>query len=102
MNVFQKTKRRFTSLPVVRQISVTTTAVMTSPAFADGFSKASTLMEKISTGLLGLAVVTITVATCIVGYKVLWDGKSIHDCKNIIIGGILIASGSEIGSLLAG
>jgi type IV secretion system protein VirB2 len=101
MNLLHRTKRAFFSLPGIRQLSLITTAVMTSPAFADGFTKASSLMDKISTGLMGLAVITITVAVCIVGYKVLWDGKSIHDCKNIIIGGILIASASEIGSMLA-
>jgi type IV secretion system protein VirB2 len=73
---------------------------LSAPVFADGFSKAETLLEKISSGLSGLAVVTITIAVIWVGYKVLWDGKSLHDCKGIIIGGILIASAAEIGSML--
>ena len=73
---------------------------LSAPVFADGFSKAETLLEKISSGLSGLAIVTITIAVIWVGYKVLWDGKSLHDCKGIIIGGILIASAAEIGSML--
>ena len=80
--------------------AVAASAAMSSPAFADGFAKAETLLEKISSGLTGLAIVTITIAVIWVGYKVLWDGKSLHDCKGIIIGGILIASGAEIGALL--
>jgi type IV secretion system protein VirB1 len=34
----------------------------TTPAFADGFTRANTVMEKVSTGLHGLAAITITVA----------------------------------------
>ncbi|WP_337049937.1 TrbC/VirB2 family protein [Serratia fonticola] len=83
-----------------RLAAVATSVALSSPALADGFAKAETLLEKISTGLTGLAIVTITIATIWIGYKVLWDGKSIMDCKNIIIGGILIASGAEIAALL--
>lgn len=85
-----------------RVTAATLCLVLCSPAFGGGFVKANTLMQKISTGLMGLAIVVITVATTIVGYKVLWDGKSLHDCKNIIIGGIIIASAAEFASILAG
>ncbi|HDX9051773.1 TPA: TrbC/VirB2 family protein [Yersinia enterocolitica] len=70
-----------------------------SPAFADGFSKANDLMGKISTGLHGVAAITITVAVVWVGYKVLWNGQSLKDCGNIIIGAILIISGAEFANL---
>ncbi|MBS0847043.1 TrbC/VirB2 family protein [Citrobacter sp. JGM124] len=84
----------------IRPAAVSASAALPLPALADGFSKAERLLEKISAGLTGLAIVTITIAVIWVGYKVLWDGKSLHDCKGIIIGGILIASGAEIGALL--
>nr|EIQ9989635.1 TrbC/VirB2 family protein [Escherichia coli] len=42
--------------------AVAASAAMSSPAFADGFAKAETLLEKISSGLTGLAIVTITIA----------------------------------------
>ncbi|QDY44501.1 TrbC/VirB2 family protein [Candidatus Pantoea soli] len=71
-----------------------------SPAFADGFTKADTLLEKVSSGLMGLAVVTITIAALIVGYRTLYDGRALSESKNIIIGGIIIASVSEIASIL--
>lgn len=71
-----------------------------SPAFADGFNRANTVMEKVSTGLHGLAAITITVAVIWVGYKTLWNGESLKSCGYIIIGGILIGGGSEIGALL--
>ena len=51
--------------------AVAASAAMSSPAFADGFAKAETLLEKISSGLTGLAIVTITIAVIWVGYKVL-------------------------------
>lgn len=70
------------------------------PAFADGFQRANTVMEKVSTGLHSLAAITITVAVIWIGYKTLWKGESLSQCGYIIIGGILIGGGSEIGALL--
>ncbi|MBK0166653.1 TrbC/VirB2 family protein [Klebsiella sp. S69] len=76
------------------------TAFSATPVFADGFQRANTVMEKVSTGLHGLAAITITVAVIWVGYKTLWKGESLSQCAYIIIGGILIGGGSEIGALL--
>ncbi|STV06000.1 type IV secretory pathway VirB2 component [Klebsiella pneumoniae] len=70
------------------------------PALADGFQRANTVMQKVSTGLHGLAAITITVAVIWIGYKTLWKGESLSQCGYIIIGGILIGGGSEIGALL--
>lgn len=67
------------------------------PALADGFVRATTIMQKVATGLHGLAAITITVAVIWVGYKTLWKGESLSPCGNIIIGG-----GIEIGALLMG
>ncbi|PAV02515.1 TriB protein [Arsenophonus sp. ENCA] len=72
------------------------------PALADGFVRATTIMQKVATGLHGLAAITITVAVIWVGYKTLWKGESLSQCGNIIIGGILIGGGTEIGALLMG
>ncbi|HFO2534887.1 TPA: TrbC/VirB2 family protein [Yersinia enterocolitica] len=71
----------------------------TSPAFADGFAKANDVMAKFASGLHGLAAITVTVAVMWVGYKVLWNGKSLQDCGNIIIGAILIVSAAELAAL---
>lgn len=93
---------RFRKLKVV--VSSLSTCVLTvfstPPAFADGFTRANTVMEKVSTGLHGLAAITITVAVIWVGYKTLWKGESLSQCAYIIIGGIMIGGGSEIGALL--
>ncbi|MCA6938437.1 MULTISPECIES: TrbC/VirB2 family protein [Enterobacterales] len=93
---------RFRKLKVA--VSPLSTCLLTvfsaTPAFADGFTRANTVMEKVSTGLHGLAAITITVAVIWVGYKTLWKGESLSQCAYIIIGGILIGGGSEIGALL--
>ena len=66
-----------------------------------GFNKANETLSNTSTGLLGLAAVTITLATMWVGYKVLFDGKSLHDMRNVIIGAILIVGASGFGAYWA-
>lgn len=66
-----------------------------------GFDKANTTLIKTSAGLLGLAAATITLATMWVGYKVLYDGKSLQDMRNVIIGAILIICASGFGAYWA-
>lgn len=66
-----------------------------------GFNKANDTLSNTSTGLLGLAAVTITLATMWVGYKVLFDGKSLQDMRNVIIGAILIVGASGFGAYWA-
>lgn len=56
-----------------------------------GFQKANDAINYWAVGLASLSVVTITLCVCWIGYKVLWNGKSIADMTNVIIGGILIA-----------
>ena len=73
--------------------------LMSPLAMASGFSRANSLMAKISSGLHGLAAITLTVAVVWVGYKLLWNGQSLKECGNIIIGAILIISGAEFAQL---
>lgn len=67
-------------------------------AAESGFNKANTTLSNTSNGLLGLAAVSITLATMWVGYKVLFDGKSLQDMRNVIIGAILIVGASGFGA----
>lgn len=102
MKLFSKVKElisRASAYVLVPTMSV----FAASPTFAaDGFSRANSVMEKVSTGLHGLAAITITVAVIWIGYKTLWNGESLKSCGYIIIGGILIGGGSEIAALLMG
>lgn len=81
-------------------VAVSLSAGLSSPAMADGFSKANKLLEKIAAGLEGLAIATISIAALIVGYRTLFDGRALGESKNIMIGGIIIASVAEIASML--
>ncbi|MBA7906091.1 TrbC/VirB2 family protein [Enterobacter hormaechei] len=83
-----------------RRYSVVASVLLTAPLLAadSGFNKANETLSNTSTGLLGLAAVTITLATMWVGYKVLFDGKSLHDMRNVIIGAILIVGASGFGA----
>lgn len=72
------------------------------PAMADGFTKAGTLLDKVSAGLLGLSIVTVTIAVLWVGYKVLFAGNTLRECAPIIIGAIIIASASEVARMMVG
>ncbi|HFF9832988.1 TrbC/VirB2 family protein [Serratia marcescens] len=102
MKFFSKVKASMRSIST-RLMAPAMTVLASSPALAaDGFQRANTIMEKISLGLHGLAAITITVAVVWVGYKTLWVGDSLRQCAYIIIGGILIGGGSEIGALLMG
>lgn len=86
-----------------RRYSVVASVLLPAPLLAagSGFNKANETLSNTSTGLLGLAAVTITLATMWVGYKVLFDGKSLHDMRNVIIGAILIVGASGFGAYWA-
>ena len=86
-----------------RRYSGVTPVLLSAPVLAadSGFNKANETLSNTSTGLLGLAAVTITLATMWVGYKVLFDGKSLHDMRNVIIGAILIVGASGFGAYWA-
>ncbi len=86
-----------------RHYSAVVSVLLSAPVLAanSGFNKANETLSNTSTGLLGLAAVTITLATMWVGYKVLFDGKSLHDMRNIIIGAILIVGASGFGAYWA-
>ena len=86
-----------------RRYSTVASVLLSAQALAadSGFNKANETLSNTSTGLLGLAAVTITLATMWVGYKVLFDGKSLHDMRNVIIGAILIVGASGFGAYWA-
>ncbi|MEH3398529.1 TrbC/VirB2 family protein [Enterobacter cloacae] len=86
-----------------RRYSAVVSVLLSAPVLAanSGFNKANETLSNTSTGLLGLAAVTITLATMWVSYKVLFDGKSLHDMRNIIIGAILIVGASGFGAYWA-
>ena len=93
-----KVSSLFNAIPPAQAAAVLTGALVSSPTFAEGFTKANDFLESLNTGLHVLTGATITLAVLWVGYKVMFDGNSIRDCKNVIIGAILVASASELGA----
>ena len=91
--------KKIFSKPVV-MATVGAVAVTATPAFADGFSNANTLLESINSGLRSISIVTVTIAGLWVGYKVLFGGSTIKECAPIIIGAIVLASAAEIANML--
>ncbi|MCS5961350.1 hypothetical protein LNP74_27000 [Klebsiella pneumoniae subsp. pneumoniae] len=57
-------------------------------------------MQKVSTGLHGLAAITITVAGSGLAIRPCGKARACRSAAGIIIGGILSGGGSEIGALL--
>lgn len=74
---------------------------LTHLAYAE-FRKAKKMLTNVEQGLRGLSLVTVTLATFGVGYKVLFGGSTIQKCAPIIIGAIIIASAAEIAKMLVG
>lgn len=97
MNVFKTIKNVCKSL-------LSSGIVFAAPVMAAsnaGFQKANEAINWWFLGLASLAVATITLCICWIGYKVLWNGKSLADMTNVIIGGILIGGASGFGAWYA-
>lgn len=67
---------------------------------AGGLDKVNAFMENIKRVLSGAAIVTVTVAVMVVGYKVIFTQWDARECGKILMGGLFIGSGAEIASYL--
>ncbi|EKS9266604.1 TrbC/VirB2 family protein [Salmonella enterica] len=97
MNVFKAIKNVCKSL-------LSSGIVFAAPVMAAsnaGFQKANDAISWWAVGLASLAVATITLCICYIGYKVLWNGKNIAEMTNVIVGGILIAGASGFAAWYA-
>ena len=95
----RKTRKGLSDKTLARASAVLYSFMLSTPAFAL-FENANTLLQDVGQGLLGLAVATITIAVIVVGYKVLWDGKNLKDCSNIIIGAAIIGGASALAGAI--
>lgn len=82
-------------------VLVTYIIMLINPAYA-AFAKAQKILTDVAQGLRGLSITTVTIAIFWVGYKLLFGGSTLRECWLIILGAILIASGSELARLFAG
>ncbi|MGD6735494.1 TrbC/VirB2 family protein (plasmid) [Photobacterium leiognathi subsp. mandapamensis] len=69
---------------------------------AGGLDKVNAFMENIKSILSGAAIVTVTVAVMVVGYKVIFTQWDARECGKILMGGLFIGGGAEIASYLVG
>lgn len=71
-------------------------------AHAAGLDKVNSFMENIKSILSGVAIVTVTVAIMIVGYKVIFTQWDARECGKILMGGLFIGGGAELATYLVG
>lgn len=69
---------------------------------AGGLDKVNAFMENVKEILSGAAIVTVTVAVMVVGYKVIFTQWDARECGKILMGGLFIGGGAEIASYLVG
>ena len=82
-------------------IFLTLISIMNSEAFAKGgFKKATTLMNSVKSGLIGLSTVTVIIAIIWCGYKILFGGSTMREMAPILIGAVVLGGATEIGNLL--
>lgn len=67
---------------------------------ANGFEKVNTMLNAIIAGLHTIAIATATLAGLWVGFKVFFDGRSLMDMKNVIIGAGIVIGISEFVALV--
>lgn len=65
-----------------------------------GLSKVNAFLQKLNTALHGVAIAAVATAIIVSGFKIMFNGDSLSDCKGWIIGAALIAASAEIGSML--
>lgn len=71
-------------------------------AAGGGLDKVNAFMENIKSVLSGAAIVTVTVAVMVVGYKVIFTQWDARECGKILMGGLFIGGGAEIAGYLVG
>ena len=69
---------------------------------AGGLDKVNAFMENIKSVLSGAAIVTVSVAVMVVGYKVIFTQWDARECGKILMGGLFIGGGAEIAGYLVG
>ncbi|GAA0364603.1 TrbC/VirB2 family protein [Serratia ureilytica] len=67
---------------------------------ANGFQKVNQMLNAIIAGLHTIAIATATLAGLWVGFKVFFDGRSLMEMKNVIIGAGIVIGISEFVALV--
>ncbi|MDG6896504.1 hypothetical protein A6A19_00390 [Actinobacillus delphinicola] len=91
------------NLNKLKNILLTTTLTLVSdPIFAAGIEKANKVLNKVEIALHSVAVVSVTIAVFLSGYKIVFGGQTLREVSPILIGGLIVGSASEIANLFVG
>ena len=71
------------------------------PAAQAQLAQVNTTMNNVQMVLAGVSVTSLTIATMLAGYKIMFQHAKISDVGHIIIGGLLVGGASGIAAWLA-
>lgn len=57
------------------------------------------LITELNAILKGVSILTLVACIMICGYKIMFGGQTVQECKSWIIGGVLIVSSTYLASL---
>lgn len=75
---------------------------LSSPAFAGGFDRVTTVFNRVNTVLIAAGVSIMTMAILWCGYKVTFRGASFEDISKPLIGGIILGTAPVLAGFLMG
>lgn len=89
-----------------RKLLVTTFVLLSAQnamaAGGGGLGGIKSIFEEVQKALDTIAVVVITVAFVVAGYKVVFGGRTIQEVSPILIGGVIIGAASYLAGLVLG
>jgi type IV secretion system protein VirB2 len=71
------------------------------PSYAGGFDKVTENATSIQTMLKAVAVIAVTIAIIVAGYKIAFSGARFQDVWGILLGGTLIGGASGLAGWIA-
>lgn len=88
-----------------RKLLVTTFVLLSAQnamAGGGGLGGIKSIFEEVQKALDTIAVVVVTVAFVVAGYKVVFGGRTIQEVSPILIGGVIIGAASYLAGLVLG
>ena len=88
-----------------RKLLVTTFVLLNAQsamAAGGGLGGIKSIFEEVMKALDTIAVVVVTVAFAVAGYKVVFGGRTIQEVSPILIGGVIIGAASYLAGLVLG
>jgi hypothetical protein len=84
---------------VVGLATFATTVLMVDPAMAEALGPVLKMGEIIRDTVVGLALILLTTAWCIAGYKMIFNGANFRDVTGNLIGGALAGGAGALAAV---